>query len=193
MPGFFDKVAKGLTEVGDGVSKAITDATKPAPGTAAGTAPPPSASPPPPGGGYVFSGPAEWITPDQLSQVVQSAGIGASFGPPSSYETAETWMARWVSTDGVVTVDVTTYKDAMVARLGSFEAMVDELTPVFSETSWASTDDEFEIGVFGSRREGHCGFLGAVGDAVLTAEVYGPAGPALEAAAYRVALRCVEA
>ena len=70
--------------------------------------------------------------------------------------------------------------------------MVDELTPSFSEVSWASDDGEFEIGVFGSRRDGHCGFLGFVGDAVLIAEVYGPAGPALESAAYRIALHCVE-
>lgn len=200
MAGFFDKVTKGLTDAADGVSKAITDATSSSGSAATPSAPPApggppaagGAAPPPPNPGYVFSGPAEWITPDELSQLLQAAGVPASFGAPDSYETAESWMARWASTDGTVTVDVTTYKDSMRQRLGSFEAMLDELTPSFSETSWSSTDDEFEVGVYGSRREGHCGFLGAVGDTVLVAEVYGPPGPALETAAFRVALHCVE-
>lgn len=191
MPGFFDKVAKGLTETMDGVSKAITDATKPA--DTAGAAPAAPVGPSPSfNPGYVFSGPSEWITPEELGQVAPAAGVPATFGSPSSYETAETWMARWTSTDGAVTVDVTTYRDAMFERLGSFEAMIDELTPTFSEVSWAGEHPEFDAGVFGSRRDGHCGFLGAVGDTVLTAEVYGPAGPELEVAAYQIALRCVE-
>ncbi len=189
MPGFFDKVAKGLNDAAEGVTKAINDATS-SPGATTSAAA--GAPPPPPNPGYVFTGPAEWITPDELSQLLQGAGVPAVVGVPSSYETEEAWMARWVSADGTVTVDVTTYKDAMRQRLGSFEAMIDELTPAFSETSWDGVHDEFEVGVFGSRREGHCGFLGAVGDTVLTAEVYGPAGPALEVAAYQVALRCVE-
>jgi hypothetical protein len=197
MPGFFDKVTKGLTDAAEGVSKAVSDATSssgttPGAGGTQGTATTGAAAPPPPNVGYVFSGPSEWITPDELSQVVHAAGVPASFGAPTSYESEESWTARWASPDGSVTVDVTTYKDTMRQRLGSLEAIIDELRPVFSERSWSSSDDDFEIGVFGTRREGHCGFIGAVGDTVITAEVYGPAGPALETAAYRVALRCVE-
>lgn len=192
MPGFFDKLSKGIGDTVDGIGKAVSDATQ---NTANQPAPPMGGAAPAPNPNDDFIDgldPASWITPDDLGAAIEVPGLAGSFGAAQSFDRDEGRVARFASTDGAVTVDITSISEPFLERHGTQQAVLDALRPATTEDSWPATNTPFDNGLFYRAGPGNGSFVGCMADLVLRVEIYGPVGPELEAAAYNVAARCMK-
>ena len=200
MPGFFDKVSKGLGDLAESVNKAVTsggdtDPASTAPGSAAVPPPPgPVPPPPPPGVAAAPTGtvagtqppspfavdedvdgtdPASWTNTDRLADVVTyHLGRNVVFDEAQPFERDDAHVARFPATDASITVDLVSIDEATMGALGSRDALLARyLDGVVDQV----TEPIDEVAVSGSLGAGHACCVDLIGDAALRVDVYAPA------------------
>lgn len=200
MPGFFDKVSKGLGDLADNLNKAVSSpGTAPSDasgGTGAPVPPPPGAAPPPPAPGTASApsgteagafpasslsaddaldgtDPASWTTPGRLADVVAyHVGTSLVFGEVQSFDRGDAAVARFVGADGAVTVDLVSYTEDTMAAAGTRDALLAQCLDGVGDR----VDEPVpEIAVSGTSGPGHACCVDLAGDAALRVDVYAPA------------------
>ncbi len=204
MPGFFDKVSKGLSDLADNVNKAVsspgTGSTDPATGpgaTGAGVPPPPGSVPPPPPPGTAVppsgtvagtqppspfgydefldgTDPATWTTLERLQDVV-AYHVG---GPAPVFDEPQSFAREDAFVARFVDVDGRFTLDLTSVNEDTLGALGtrDAVLARYLEGVGDRVDEPIlEDCVSGSSGPGHACCVDLAGDAALRVDLYGPA------------------
>jgi hypothetical protein len=85
-------------------------------------------------------------------------------------------VARWVSTDGTVTIDVTSVSEAFLERHETWEGTLAGLKEGLTTCSDQQAGD-FDWAFGGSSGSGHARFVAGLADLIGRVDVYAPGGP----------------
>lgn len=200
VPGFFDKVSKGLGDLADSVNKAVTiggDAgPEPTAPSSAAVPPPPGHVPPPPPPGVATAptgtvagtqppspfpydehidgtDPASWTNTDRLADVVTyHLGRNVVFDEAQPFERDDAHVARFPATDASVTIDLVSITEATMGALGTRDALLARYLDGVADQVAEPID---EVAVSGSLGAGHACCIDLIGDAALRVDLYAPA------------------
>ncbi|MFN8040351.1 MAG: hypothetical protein U0Q07_14155 [Acidimicrobiales bacterium] len=197
MPGFFDKVSKGLGDLAESVNKAVSSGGDASPASGSVAVPPPPGSvppPPPPGVATAPTGtvagtqppspfsydefldgtdPASWTNTDRLADVVTyHLGRNVVFDEAQSFDREDAFVARFPATDASVTVDLVSINEDTMGALGTRDALLARYLDGVADQVAEPID---EIAVSGSLGAGHACCIDLIGDAALRVDVYAPA------------------
>lgn len=176
--GFLDKVTKGFSEAAESVTKAVNDAqtslgnSSPAPAAAA------TGSVPADEEFIDGTKPETWLDPARLTTAASIHGLlSATFeAPPQAFTRDEGAVARYVSTDGTVTIDVTSVSEAFLERHETWDATLAALKTNLHNCSDRQAGD-FDWAYGGSSGPGHARFVAGLADLIGAVDVYAPGGP----------------
>lgn len=192
--GFLDNVKKGLNDAASSINQAVNNAQS---GSGQQSPPPPPGSAPaapPPGDNLIYGDdafidgfhPETWFDLDGASieeLLTMELPHDMNFGPPSTFETEEAYVARWSDAAGGYTFDVASIKEE---RLGELQTQENVCAAYGGQLATSEPATIGDVAVQGSNGPGHRQLVVCIGDLVAKMDLYGPAELDLRAAAIGV-------